>query len=712
MAVMTLLPVMSASQLEAAEKADRAAAEAKQNAPMIQSLASHARKRWELMRDNRTEIETRMLQCLRQRNGEYDPEVLSDIRKTGGSEIFMNLTSVKCRAASAWLRDTLMGTGSDKPWSLDATPIPDLPPEVIQQLQNRMAMAIQTYVQLNGQLPPEQEVREQAQILKDQMSRQMDDEARKRVERMEEKFEDQQAEGGWRDAISALFDDLATFPFAVMKGPVIRKRKVMEWQGNGLIAVEKTREEWYRVNPFMFYWAPWCSTVNDGPVIELHKLTRQDLESLIGLDGYDDAAIKLVLEQFDGGGLRDWINNESSAIAQAQAEGKPSDAVNEADLVYAVQLWDTVTGKMLKEWGVDGVTDATKSYSAEVWLVDNVVIRAVLNYEPLGRKPYYMTSYEKVPGQMAGNGVADLVRDPQRMCNAAARSLSNNMGISSGPQVGFNISRLPPGEKPTSMYPWKIWQFTNTDYQDASKPIDFFQPQSNAAELMAVFEKFSTMADEYSGIPRYMQGEHQAGVGRTSSGLAMLMNNASKGMKQVVNNIDTDILQPALERQYEHNLRYSQDPDLIGDVHIVAKGAASLVARETAAVRRSEFLQLVLQSPQVLQLVGMPGLAELLRDAAQPLQMNVDRILPTREQIEQQMKVEQARQQQIQDMMLQAALTPEFENVEFHRDQTGAITGAKKIRPKNLLPDGSQMGGRQSNLNVNAVTGSNGMGGN
>jgi hypothetical protein len=82
-----------------------------------------------------------------------------------------------------------------------------------------------------------------------------------------------------------------------------------------------------------------------------------------------------------------------------------------------------------------------------------------LNYDPLGRKPYYLTSFEKVPGRIDGNGVADLCMDAQNMCNAAARALANNMGISSGPQVGVNVSRLPAGEDITQMYPWKIWQF-------------------------------------------------------------------------------------------------------------------------------------------------------------------------------------------------------------------------------------------------------------
>jgi hypothetical protein len=291
------------------------------------------------------------------------------------------------------------------------------------------------------------------------------------------------------------------------------------------------------------------------------------------------------------------------------------------------------------------------------------------------------------------------------MCNAAARALSNNMGISSGPQVGVNVSRLPAGEPITQMHPWKIWQFQSSDYQDSSKPLDFFQPQSNAQELMSVFEKYSQLADEYSGIPRYMTGEHAPGAGRTASGLSMLINNAGKGLKQVISNIDTNVLTQLLERLYQHNLRYSQDPDLIGDVNIVANGAMSLVVKEAAAVRRNEFLQLVLTSPIAQQIVGLPGIAELMRENAKSLDMNTDRLVPPREAIEK-MVHQQMMQQQ---MMLEAAMNPELEDVQFKRDDQGNVTGATKRKPKQLLPDGSAAGGRDGSTARNVVSGKNGM---
>ena len=90
-----------------------------------QELASHVRKRWESAHVAKRDLEERMLQCVRQRNGEYDPSVQAEIKAQGGSDLFIQLTSVKCRAATSWLRDTLLGTGSDKPWSMDATPDPE-----------------------------------------------------------------------------------------------------------------------------------------------------------------------------------------------------------------------------------------------------------------------------------------------------------------------------------------------------------------------------------------------------------------------------------------------------------------------------------------------------------------------------------------------------------------------------------------------------------
>jgi hypothetical protein len=182
-----------------------------------------------------------------------------------------------------------------------------------------------------------------------------------------------------------------------------------------------------------------------------------------------------------------------------------------------------------------------------------------------------------------------------------------------------------------------------------------------------------------------MTGGHTPGASRTSSGLSMLISNAGKGIKQVISNIDQNVIIPAIERLYHDNIRYSEDPDLVGDVNINARGASSLVVKEAEAIRRNEFLQLVLNSPVAQQIVGMDGAAELLRDAATNLNANPDRIVPDRQrmtQMQQQQQVIAQLQQQLAMMTGEMQQGPEGQPVE----------------SKNMLEDGSQVGGRESNF--------------
>lgn len=670
------LAMKSASELEA-EVEDRNTKT--QSEPLISSLAAHVKKRWSDARDARVEIDERLVDNLQRRHGEYDSQKLAEIREFGGSEMFLGISSVKCRSASAWLRETLMGTGLDRPWTLEHTPMPDLPPQVYQQLQGEMQQQLmqmyQQAQQTGQQIPPEQ-LKDMAETMKAEAMNKLEEESRTRVHRMEDKIEDQLLEGGWIRAMGEFIEDLVTYPTAVMKGPVPRMRTQMKWDQETatLAPVKDIRLEWERVDPFLIYPSPWSSDVNDGYLIERHRMTREDLQVLIGVSGYDDDAIRSILMDFGSGGMREWLWVDSAEEALNDGDDLTD---SDPDIVDAIQLWDNVQGSMLIEWGLseEEVEDPFQTYPCEIWVIGGTVIRAVLNYDPMGRKPYYATSYEKLPGTFWGNSVVDLVRDPQDMANAAARAMANNMAISSGPQVVVNHSRLPPGEDITNMHPWKIWQTQYNDFTDPSAPISFFQPNSNAGELLTILNQFSSLADEYSGIPKYMSGEHVPGASRTSSGLAMLINNAAKGLKHVVANIDSDVINPMLERLYQHNLRYSADPDMVGDVRVVARGAMSLVSREAAAVRRNEFLQLVLQSDVAQQIVGIPGAAELLRENARLLDVNPDQIVPSREELEAKMgqaKQKQQMLQQAQMQKLQAEIASEQANAQQERAAAAA----------------------------------------
>lgn len=637
----------AALQKEQADAVSKAV-EAQQAMPVLSGLSGHIRNFWTQAENAKRVVEQRMLEAMYARRGEYTAERLARIQQAKQPAIYMMLAASKMRQVESLLRDVLLGTGSDKPWTLRPTPSPELPPEEVQKVMQAVQMELTQALQM-GMQPTMDEVRQRIRMYREQLDARLLEEARVRCERMERKMEDQLVEGGLLLCVDQFITDLATFPTAFLKGPVVRKKPQLTWGEGGQLTVEdKLVLNWERVDPFNLYPAPWARHISEGPLIEKHRLTREDLTQMIGVEGYNEASIRKVLEEFGRSGLFNWLSVDSQ---KAAAEGKDQIAAStNTGLIDALQYWGSASGQMLIDWGMDKeqVPDVAKEYQIEAWLIGPYVIKAVLNADPLARRPYYAYSFQQVPGSIWGNGPYDLMHDCQDMCNAAARSLAANMGISSGPQVAIIADRLPPGEDVTEMYPWKIWQFEMDPMGSTAAPISFFQPNSNAQELMAVYEKFSTLADEYTGIPRYMAGfnEGSGGAGRTASGMSMMIGNASKIIKQVVGGIDMNVWTPLLDRLYYYNMRYSEDDDLKGDVKVVARGALSMAVKEAAQVRRNEFLQAT-ANPFDMQIIGMEGRAEVLREAARGLDMNTDKVVPP---------VAILKERQAQQMMLQAQM--------------------------------------------------------
>jgi hypothetical protein len=598
---------------------------------VIDNLAAQIRSHWSIAKQAKLTIEQDMLSAVRSRRGEYDPDKLTKIKSGGGSEIYMMLFATKARQAKALLTDVFIGSGTEKPWSLTPTPNPELPPEDVSQIVKGVAQMVYQ-AEMAGAAMSVDAIRQVMQDARDRAESQMGELARQEAARAERSIEDVLVEGSWSEALDEFLDDLTTFKTAFLKGPVVRNVPVLTWApGEGgrskPIVVTKPKRQWERVDPFRMYPAPWAKSVNDAFLIERHQLERGELSALIGVEGYNEENIRAVLAAYGTGGLREWLQIDAE---KATAEGRDTAPLSlmGSDLIDALQYWGSVSGKMLRQWGMDEsqVPDEAKEYQVEAWLVGSWVIKAVVNPDPLGRRPYYADGFSRVPGAFWHNCLFDLVRDCQDMCNSAARALANNLGIASGPQVDVNVQRLAQGETITSMYPWKIWQTTSDPMGSTAKAINFFQPDSHAQELMAVYEKFSMMADEYSGIPRYMTGtEGTPGAGRTASGLSMMIGNASKITKQLISSIDMRVIGPSVEREYEHQIQFNAD--MRGDLNIVARGAMSLTAKEAAQVRRTEFLART-ANPIDLQIMGVEGRAAVLRQVAKSLDMDTDSVVP------------------------------------------------------------------------------------
>lgn len=681
-----LVVIKSGSQLDADDARAQEArdAELRQQIPVLTGLAAHVRRCWEAARDAKQPIERKMLKALRQRSGEYEPDKLAAIQEEGGSEIFMMVTATKCRGAESWLRDILLDQGI-VPFDLKPTANPDVNPESLQRVTEVMGQKVIALIQSGTPLDPlvMAALEEQAQ---EDIRNQVQDDATDRAVAMKRQIDDQFAEGGMVDAFNAFISDLATYPAAVLKGPEVRRVRQLEWvRGEDGSYTPKVQEKlvptYRRVDPFRFYPEPGLTRLTEGYCLEHHRLAEADLSDLIGVPGYDDGAIRAVLSE---GSSSEWL--WSAEHTKANLENKYNIWRADSNKYDALEFWGRVSGQDLLDWGLTSaeVPDTAKMYDANVWVVGRWVIKATLNYDPLGDKPYRMTSAVKAPGALWGVSYPELIEDVQAMCNAAARSLANNMGIASGPQVEVTRDRLAEGEVITKMFPWKIWQ-TKSDPMGSGQPaIRFNQPEDRSGQLMAVYERFARMADEQSGIPAYVYGDGQVGgAGRTASGLSMLMGSAGKGIRQTIMHIDFDVIGPTVTAQYIWNMQYIDDESIKGDCEVIPRGAVTLANREQLNVRRVEFLQAT-ANPIDSQIVGVKGRAAILREVAKGLAMPTDDIVPTNERLE------------IMD--------------ELQRQKTMAEAAAPAQGPsapggRAENPDGSVAGGQDANTVTNRNTG-------
>ena len=150
------------------------------------------------------------------------------------------------------------------------------------------------------------------------------------------------------------------------------------------------------------------------------------------------------------------------------------------------------------------------------------------------------------------------------------------------------------------------------------------------------------------------------GAAGTASGLSMLLEAAGNQIKDPINNIDKGVLEPLVKELYYELLDDPEVPnEAKGDFKIVALGANGLMFKEQVTQRRREFLQLVMASPLLQQIIKPEGVTALIRDVADGLGMETVDLVPSKtEMIEQRINAENAQQQQINaaiDQMTAAA---------------------------------------------------------
>jgi len=645
-----LLNVQSNKQYDASKRANLA--EVGTVDPFISGLVSHVRNHWESAKSNKWQIEDRLLGCMRKRKGVYDSDDLKHIQQFGGSQIFMMICNVKCRAIESWIKDVLLPPG-EKPWDVGPTPVADLPVAIEEAISGQVAKEVQEIADsMGGDLgfvTPDI-VSERLDEIRREVTNGQRKEAIKEAESLATEMNDVLTEGDFYKEIESFIKDFATYPTAFLKGPIVQNKKVLKWVENEEgkkrpEVVQEPKRYWKRVSPFDMYFAPGSRYIGDGFLFERIRMRRNQIAQMKGVPGYNDAAIDAVLLEDIAGTMQDWLWTDQE---RANLEDRPNELTDPEGIIQALEYHGWASGKQLKEWGMKDkkVKDPAKMYPVTLQLIDRWVIMARLNADPMEKVPYYGASFDSSNDSIWGNAPPELMEDCQRVCNAAARAVVNNMAISSGPQVEVSYDRMKATEDTESIYPWKIWRTKSDPMGKNREAVRFYQPTPMVDSLLIIYDQFFRQAGEQLGVPAYEHGGgQQGGAGKTAHGLSMLMSASSKIIKDAIVNIDTNVIKPVIKDCFINMMLYD-DLDYDGDINIVARASEYLVIAEQLQVRQMEFLDRT-ANPIDMEIIGMPGRAEILRETVKSLKLPSEDIVPDREE----MQERQAIMAQQQEMM-------------------------------------------------------------
>lgn len=638
-AIAPVLRVVPEAQLQAQERssAEKKVADAQALSSMATTqLAGFVRQQWEIFRNHRNSQSgwsERLLHAMRTFNGQYDAQKLSQIRQFEGSEVYARVVAMKCRGATSLLRDVYLAP--DRPWGIAPPQDPDVDPAIVQKITQLVTME-STTVEQAGQPIDLTAIRDRINVLMMGAREAAKKTAETKAQIVEDKLDEILSEGGFYKSLKEFLVDLPLFPFACIKGPVIKIVPTVKWANGKAQMIQKPRMFWVRVSPFDIYWTPGVSDIEDAAVIEKGRLTRADLNDLLDLPGYNVKEIRAVLDEYGRGGLVD--NWDATEAERAVQENRENPATNRSGMISCLEYHGNVQGLLLLEYGMDpkSIPDPLRDYMVQTWLVGSHIIKCQLSPSPRKRHPYFITSFEKVPGTPVGNGLPDILSDIQDTMNATLRSLVNNLSISSGPQVVVNDDRLAPDEDGESMYPWKRWHMKSDPMgNNAQVPVSFFMPTSNSQNLLEVYKFFNDMADDLSAIPKYLAGNSAGGgAGRTASGLAMLMGNASKILQTVAANVDSDVLEGILSGLFDLVMLTDATDLLTGEEEIRVLGVNVAVQRETQRSRQLEFLQTT-ANPIDSQIMGVKGRGAVLRSVSQTIGLDGEQVVPTDAELEQ-----------------------------------------------------------------------------
>jgi len=666
---------------------------------VTKKLATHIEKVWSKNQRDNKPVRLEMIKLQRRVRGEYEPAKLAAIRAFKGSEAYIRSAENKARAADSWIKDIYRGD-TDLPWSLEPTAIPDLPDESLETIKQQTIQRgqfLEQQVTASGMVPDPEAIAQMMQEYYEESLDKAKDEivkdAKEKCDRAATLIRDQNQEGGWNDAFKDFLYYFIRLKAGIIKGPILTKKKKQVWQpspegGYTLNTIDTLVNDVYCVSPFNFYPSKGMKTINDGDVIEVHELSKQAIADLKGVPGYSDEEISAVLEKYAKGDLASkwFVIDDETAVKQVTKEKNyqqtvpptQSTADTAADTILAQEFWGTVSGKLLIDWGMEGNIDPDTQYQVNCWKIGKHVIKAVINPDNLGRKPYHVSSWAKNPEWIWGEGLIEFAAPIEDAMNAIIRALINNIAIASGPMAEIDKDRV---DERTPIYPWRQLYSTSSQMKNDGDAVKYYQPQMHCQELIVAWQHFAKVLDEMT-VPAYAQGASQSGVtAGTATVFTQLLAAASRSIKAVVANLDDDIFVPYLQMCYDYAMKFSDDDTIKGDARVVAKGVAGILAKEQQSQRKVELLQ-VTANPLYAQILGQKNIGSVL---AQIFKAN-DITLPEMDRL----NGDKSAEDQIQEILMAQAGVQRDTLPGNPEGQIGA--GGSPTAPQGTNPDGSKAG--------------------
>ena len=585
--------------------------------------------------DYREQDEQRWLRAYRNYRGLYGSDV--QFTEAEKSRVFIKVTKTKTLAAYGQIVDVLF-SNNKFPLSVDATELPEgvikdvsFDPKEPEELRGSTNLSSSPYgfkgdgkelpkgataKSLAGMLGPLEEKLKDVENLKAEVGKTPSaitfSPAMIAAKSMEKKIHDQLEESGASKHLRSTAFEMALFGTGVMKGPFAVDKEYPSWGDEGEYdPTIKTVPQVSHVSVWNFYPDPDANNMDEAQyVIERHKLSRSQLRALKKRPHFRAQVIEEAISEGENYTKESWEDDLSDYA--------PEHGIERFEVL---EYWGMCDVGMLEDQNVDIPKELQKldEIQVNVWICNGKLLRMVLNPFKPTRIPYMAAPYELNPYSFFGVGIAENMDDTQTLMNGFMRMSVDNAVLSGNLLIEVDETNLVPGQD-LSVYPGKVFRRQGGAPGQAIFGTKF---PNVSQENLQLFDKARQLADESTGLPSFSHGQTGvSGVGRTASGISMLMNAASGSIKTVIKNVDDYLLKPLGEGLFRFNMQFDFDPSIKGDLEVKARGTESLMANEVRSQRLMQFLQ-VASNPA---LAPFAKFQYVIREIAKSMDLDPDKV--------------------------------------------------------------------------------------